>query len=315
MTLLFLSFGFAKAQPILITSNLTLPAGTPHIATGDIIIANGATLTLASNAQLQMPAGAKIRVTTSPVGGNVVGSNLVLQPNSIITNIPLAPPASQQPWGGIEVWGQPNFSQLTTGGVQRQSRLVATNATIQNAFRAIYNYNNTDDFRGTQTSGGIILVTGTQFINNGSSVWMQHYQNFSPFNTQIKWNDYSFFNNCTFTKNANIFTVWGQDIYLHHVSGVAIRGCQFNVPNTTMFSGTSTVGIRADNAGFRSTSYAAPQGRRRQAHLVRANRSFAVPLIIIPEVFWDKVCSTSVKLPFETAILTTAAGPFALLVM
>jgi len=260
MTLLFLSFGIAKAQPILITSNLTLPAGAPHIATGDIIIANGATLTLASNAQLQMPAGAKIRVSTSPVGGNVVGSNLVLQPNSIITNIPPTPPASPQSWGGIEVWGQPNFSQLTTGGLQRQSRLVATNATIQNAFRAIYNYNNTDDFRGTQTAGGIIQVTGTQFINNGSSVWMQHYQNFSPFNTQIKWNDYSFFNNCTFTKNANIFTTWGQDIYLHHVSGVSIRGCQFNVPNTAMFSGTGTVGIRADNAGFSLDQFCSATG-------------------------------------------------------
>lgn len=240
---------FSTAQDVYVTSNQTLTSGT-HYFNGNIHISNGATLTIASGATIQMAAGKKIFVRTDYVSGNEVGSNLVLQSNSKITSEPVTPPASPQAWGGIEVWGQPNYSQLTTGGLQRQSKLYANGATIENASTAIYNYNAENDFRGIFSAGGIIQVVETEFINNGLSVEMKHYQNFSPFNSQVYWNDYSFFNNCSFSKNTDIFIPYGMDVRLQHVSGVGFRGCDFEVEDDPIFESPAIIGIQANNAGF-----------------------------------------------------------------
>jgi hypothetical protein len=243
-----IGFANANAQVTVVSSNLTLSAGV-HFFPDHIYITNGATLTLASGAEVQMSSGKSIFVSTSMVGGNVVGSNLILNPNSKITVVPVSPPALASPWAGIQVWGQPQFSQLTTGGIQRQSRVIANGATIEFAQVAIRNFNYLNDFNGGTTGGGIIQATGTTFRNNGVSVVMNHYQNFNPFNASIKWNDYSFFTNCTFTRDANIITVPSMDILVHEVHGVRINGCDFI--NRPEWEGISNIkAIRSNNGGF-----------------------------------------------------------------
>lgn len=254
---LLFSFGILRAQNLTISSNQTLPSGV-HYATGDIDIINGATLTLATGAILYMPTNSKIRIKNPSFG--LSGSNLIMQPNSKISSDPNIPVGQARYWWGIEVWGQPAYSQLATGGIQRQSRLIVNDAIIENARLAIANHSFTTDPNGDQTAGGIIQISGTSFLNNGISVYMQHYQNFNPTNSQIKWNDYSYFTNCTFTKNSNIFVPFTSDIWLHEVNGINIRGCQFSVQPNSIFQGAGVQAIRADNAGFIIDQFCNAQG-------------------------------------------------------
>jgi hypothetical protein len=205
----------------------------------DIIVKTGNTLTI--ECIVEMVPEAKIIVEP--------GAKLIIDGGKISNELYF-----NQPWQGIEVWGNPNTTQLPIN----QGWLVIMNeGTIENAEVAVRV--GSEDYTGK--GGGVLQANDGEFLNNGIGVWFDPYSytggnasyffesNFDYTNTingegtftHVKLDDvhYVDFTECTFSNNSNL-TYAGYGIY----STNAI----FDVEGTSTLSGW-------ENSQFQNLEY------------------------------------------------------------
>jgi len=98
-------------------------------------------------------------------------SGIVVEPGGVLTitgGAILTSLCEKDFWGGIEVWGNKLLSQ--TGA--NQGTLIMDDATVQNAYRAIRVY---DETNYTTTGGGILNISNSTFRNNRVSIHFYDY--------------------------------------------------------------------------------------------------------------------------------------------
>lgn len=176
------------------------------------------------------------------------GGILVLESDALLTN-----GCSNDTWPGIEVWGNDDASQLTTGA---QGTVILKNgATIENAEVAIKSFKT--DASGTYvsgTGGGIIKATGAIFKNNIVGVQLSRYFNFKPTFPYQQLNDISSFKNCTFETTDDIYENGSEPekfVSLDEVRGVMFLGNTFvNSASPSYAWNIRGKGIESVNASY-----------------------------------------------------------------
>ena len=154
-------------------------------------------------------------------------------------------------WTGIQVWGDITAPQTATNGVYQQGYVELKNgATIENAVCAI-NLWKPNDYTKT---GGIVVATDANFINNAQAVHATHY---IYSNNSVESNYNAHFTRCNFEVNDDY---WGTETFYRHVGlnivkGVEFRGCSFSVDRTASNIATNCLGIGAEDASFTVTSH------------------------------------------------------------
>jgi len=194
---------------------------------------SGNTSVTVTNSKLEFGPDAKIIIEP--------GSELILN-NSTLTHYE----DCDDPWQGIEVWGNSNKSQLVgTDGIMYQGKLTVNNSTIKNAWNAV----TTQNPNGPNSHGGIIMAENSSFENNKRSIEIMKYENFNPYNTDIRMAYVSKFKNCTFTIDDNyLMPDFNTHMSMWNVYGLLIFGCDFLNNNTSMQH--EGYGIFTSDAGF-----------------------------------------------------------------
>jgi len=180
----------ADLQPSFAGGSLDITTSTTWMTSRDVVtnvvIKPGATLTINTGAVINVAKGKKIIIEQ---GGRLIVNG------AKITNL------CEEMWGGIEVRGDMNASQLTPGA---QGVLDILNwAVIENARFAVHTSEhdaNNNFIWGT--FGGIVRVRDSFFKNNYHSIDFGPYQNFIPTNNQPI-ADRSFIRNTEFTWDDN----------------------------------------------------------------------------------------------------------------
>jgi hypothetical protein len=211
---------------------------------GDIIIETGVTLNINKTVKFAK------------------GSRMIIKPGAIVHLYGKMTNWCDDPWEGVEVWGEAQVSQFTAG---HHGKLhLHANAIIENANTAVKLSG-----AGAGNSGGILYATSADFINNRVSVEVGPYQNFWPFNHPAGWlgqprNYFCSLQDCEFIVNddfpnalpINAFVV------LDRVKLGAISGCSFVNSRTThnpMSNKDYGYGIYASDATFNVISRCAGQ--------------------------------------------------------
>ena len=198
----------------------------------DIVIQPGRELTLTCN--VNMPYNGKIIVKQN--------AKLILDGATITT-------MDEEPWKGIEVWGDASKHQYEYDayGNRYQGMLVLKNgAVIENAEKAITLWNPDE----TNSSGGIVQATGAFFFNNTKSVEFMPYQNYHPYyGNEVKMNNISYFKDCHFEVNNEYFCDNDFDTHISMigVNGISIRRCAFY---NNMTNNLGNYAINTLDAGF-----------------------------------------------------------------
>lgn len=218
------------------TGSQVWPPNMNEIYKVGIRVTSGYTLEITGNSLLQFGPDAKIVVETA--------ATLIIG-NSTLTGHPDCPLM----WKGIEVWGDPNYTQYPDpNGVLQQGKLVINGGTIENAEIAVQLSK-----AGTWNThtGGIIQANDSYFRNNGRSLLALNYANHHPVYT---WevDNLGQFNNCTFEiTNAYIPDV---DFYKHidmnKVDGIKFKGCDFVLQAGVTGVSPWNQAIAAYSAGF-----------------------------------------------------------------
>ena len=201
---------------------------------GNLIIKSGGTLTL--NCSIKMPSYAKIIVET--------GGKLIVD-GGLITS------AHDEPWQGIEVWGNSSAHQYAdANGNRQQGYLELKNgATIENAITAVSLWKPGN----CTTTGGIIKADDAVFLNNARAVHALYYNNYIPNDPTQHVDNLSRFNNCSFEIDEEYpgTETFSKHIDLLKVKGFKFRGCDFEVKNGVAGVSTWSSAIAAYSAGFR----------------------------------------------------------------
>ncbi|MCJ8291090.1 MAG: T9SS type A sorting domain-containing protein [Crocinitomicaceae bacterium] len=140
------------------------------------------------------------------------GAKLIID-NGTLTN------ACAQYWTGIEVWGNESLSQ----DPQNQGHLITrNNSKIEYAKEAISTWK-----RGEYgTTGGIVHVQNTDFVNNRTSAYFYPYHDIN--NQSIETLNVGFISDCRFIwNNSYIDESPEAGVIMYHVNGVTISGCDF----------------------------------------------------------------------------------------
>lgn len=200
----------------------------------DIIVDNNATLTITG--EVRMPIYGKIIVKP--------GAKLIVDGGTLTT-------AYDSLWQGIQVWGDTSAPQTATNGVYQQGYVELKNgATIENAVCALDLWK-PDDYTKT---GGIVVATDANFINNARTVRAMNYI-YSSNNTEVNYN--ARFTRCNFEINSEYL---GTETFIKHVGlcgvrGVVFSGCTFSVDNTAYNISNYTIGIQVTDAHVMVSSY------------------------------------------------------------
>jgi hypothetical protein len=176
-------------------TNQTYYWNTPREIANDLIIPTGTTLTITSNIYLSQD----VKIIIQP------GGKLILNGGKL-TN------ACGELWDGVEVWGNPEATQIPAN----QGWLSISNGgTIENAVVAVRV--GSADYSGM--GGGIIHTDKAIFHNNRSGVIMHEYAG----------NNLGNFNLSTFETTAELVdgTLPDAHIRLLGVEGISINGCTF----------------------------------------------------------------------------------------
>lgn len=197
----------------------------------ELRIPPGITITL-SGLTIQFAPNAKVIIENSP--DNRRGGRLVLSNNSILTR---NPNCGTKYWMGVEVWGNSNLNQETTGTTKQGSILVQGNSTIEYAMIGILSSRRTSSFTFNDAfNGGIVQVNQGNLLNNQRGVWMRKY--YSPNGL----NNLSFFTRANFDWNNdfNSTNLSVQELLrMEEVTGIIIRGSLFrnniSVPSNSNF--------------------------------------------------------------------------------
>ncbi|PWH86056.1 hypothetical protein DIT68_05735 [Brumimicrobium oceani] len=150
-------------------------------------------------------------------------------------------------WGGIEVWGNPQESQLTTN---QGYLLIHNGALIENARTAIHVW----ESGNWNSTGGIVMAYNSTFKNNWRSVEYISYHDFLPSGHERT--NRGLFSNCEFLWDDEYEDIFGTDTYtgitMYDVNGVRIHGCDF-IDNRTYISNFNNrpTGILSIDASYR----------------------------------------------------------------
>ena len=202
----------------------------------DIVVNNGASLTVESNIKLSSDA----KVIVKPGGRLIVdGGHL--------TNL-----CSEEMWPGIQVWGNSALHQHTVHGNYLQGYLELKNgATIENAVCAVALWHPGD----WNSTGGIVFADSAFFRNNAKSVRALYYvDHVSNGSQELAYN--SSFRNCTFTVDNDYLgtETFKRHAHLYDISSLGFIGCHFSVDPEATGVSPWRCAIQADDAGFTATA-------------------------------------------------------------
>lgn len=207
---------------------------------GDVTINGAATLTI--------EAGVEVRFTET--------GRLIIKQGGTLNLYGKLTGQCGKTWQGVEVWGDPTKSQYpdpTSLPHVAQGQLIAsgTQSCIENADIAVKVYG-----PALSKGGGIVICSGTTFLNNRIGVRFAPYENKHPYLKGKKVDNISKFTGCFFLTD---------EFYLHkskfhafldfdQVRGIDISGCRFintrTPPNCTDYVEFG-YGIYSYNAGFK----------------------------------------------------------------
>jgi len=216
---------FSSALPtspeILVTTDQTWAAGPAMYAHNNIIVSNGATLTInttlfmSPDTRIEVEPGSQLRV----IGGTITA-------------------ACDNTWQGIYVEGNANLPQNTSN----QGRVQLVNATIEHAHDAISTRAYSPSWYADGTMGGMIEATNTQFLNNKRDIQMLRYKNT---NASGVINNISYFRLCTLSIDDQYrFPTIKPNVTMWAVNGINFKGCTFEDARTEESPGLP---IDADN--------------------------------------------------------------------
>ncbi len=199
---------------------------------GDVIVENGATLTV--RAKIHMGRDARIIIEG--------GGHLIVEDSGTLTS-----GNCNASWGGIWIEGNSLFAQ-TLNSPQQGHLDLRPGSTIEYAEQAITNSlpPSGNDWVVWGTQGGIIEADGCTFRNNTRDAAIVSYSN--PHNNGVYWAE---FKDCTFERDDN----YRNSSLMAHISmlsveGVSIEGCQFTHTITSGPFKENGEGIFALNATF-----------------------------------------------------------------
>ena len=176
---------------------------------GDLIIENGAVLTISQDLVVRF--GKESKVIIEPGGklklyGTLTGKS-----------------CNSSTWKGIEVWGNSSLPQSSypIAGANHGT-FIGIKGTIENAEIAISNFGPDSDH-----AGGIIKCSSMTFRNNIIGAKFSPYQHLAS-NGQPR-SDLSYFNSCNFLIDDYYVneTPFNSFIHLFGANGIKIRGCNF----------------------------------------------------------------------------------------
>ncbi len=176
----------------------------------DVIIPDSTTLYISANMFILED----VKIIVMP------GGNLIVE-DCLLTN------RCYGAWGGIEVWGNPDTTQMYAG---LQGKLELYDAEIEHAsIGALAGKRNENGGYDSGYEGGIIQAKNTLFHNNGRSVAFLPYQNIHPV-TLNEVNNMSRFSLCDFEVNDLLpdYSTFEWFAYLAGVNGVKFKGCIFH---------------------------------------------------------------------------------------
>jgi hypothetical protein len=209
--------------------------------TDDLRIDSAAVFNLSGGSELRFAAGKRIIVER---GGSltIAGSKL--------TNL-----CANQPWSGIEVWGDAKKSQLEAGA---QAKVHITDrALIENAIIGVLAGHLLSEVAETDAAnidpafGGGIVVANTAFFNNNQTgIFLAPYENRDTESDLILGNE-SRIENCSFNCNSTLFSQM-DFIKLIGVRGVEIIGNIMSQPHSL---NAFVTGILSLNSSFRVGGY------------------------------------------------------------
>ena len=131
------------------------------------------------------------------------------------------------PWGGIEAWGDPEYSQLEVehfGSVE-----MINGSIIENAFTGILT-GRTDpyDHYYDNYSGGIVRIQESSFLNNQTAIEILPFRNIHPvYDVEIRYNANIYHSQFITDKDLLNSTPFEEFVKMTQVYGVDIRGCDF----------------------------------------------------------------------------------------
>jgi len=200
----------------------------------DIIISSGASLTI------------KEYVYFAP------GAKVIVQPGGTLTiDGGTLTKACDQPWEGIEVWGNPDLSQLYP---QYQGHVYLMNqASIQNAKVGITTSKKIEGEYIPGFEGGLVIANESSFKNNIRDIEFYPYQNIHPYSGD-ELNNFSYFTKCTFEScytDSTSYQTPDAHIYFNGIKGIKVNGCSFkflkieNCPVELYNMGTGILGFDA----------------------------------------------------------------------
>ncbi len=211
---------------------------SPIEIANDVVIQANAKLTI--NSEVYMSKGKKIIV--EPNGKLIIN-------NGTITN------RCNQPWAGIEVWGNSSTHQYADANGNYQQGYVELNngAVIENAWEAIQPWNP----QHWDQTGGIIKANGATFRNNRRAVQFIKYENYDPATNEHRPNQ-SKFSNCTFETTSDFDEMFGESpfhtfVSMYKVDGVKFYSCDFEDARTGFYDPqpeNQAVGIWTIDANF-----------------------------------------------------------------
>jgi hypothetical protein len=202
----------------------TINWDTPRELANDLEIPATTTLTISSNVYLSE----ELKIIVMP------GGKLVLD-GGLLTN------SCGDTWQGIEVWGNPNASQIPAN----QGWLVITNGgKIENAEVAV----RVGSEDHSNYGGGMVFAYKAEFLNNGIGVW------FDPYTYTN--NNMSYFteSNFDYTKTINGEATFTH-VKLNNVLYVDFTQCSFNNNSNNDHTG---YGIESFNSIFQVDGTASP---------------------------------------------------------
>lgn len=181
-------------------------------------------------------------------------ASIIVKPSGklIIDGGTLTSACPSEMWQGIQVWGNSSAPQTATNGVYQQGYVELKNdATIENAVCALDLWKPNDYTK----TGGIVVATDANFINNAQSVRALHYIYTNGNNTEVNYNAH--FTRCNFEVNDDYLgtETFYKHVGLNTVKGVEFRGCSFSVDRTASNIATYCMGIGAEDASFTATSH------------------------------------------------------------
>ncbi|MCD4747225.1 MAG: T9SS type A sorting domain-containing protein [Bacteroidales bacterium] len=180
---------------------------------------------------------------------NIKTGGRVIIDGGVLTNV------CDNPWQGIDVWGDVNVSQYPTSN---QGYLEIINSgKIQNAEFGIEVANANGDFTyANRSTGGIVKCDSAIFRNNQYDIVIFPYQNINP-GTDDEISNFCSFNNSQFFSDAG-FCNPEYHVNLIGVDGIKFRACSFeNKVNLEVYPAgfKRGIGIASYNSGFYVKDY------------------------------------------------------------